>query len=219
MATDSVDGSKIADDSIDSEHYVDGSIDTAHLSTGAVTNDKVSDSTLSQGKMDASLSSKINNGEEAHTTHVPNIASAIQSGLNFDTDSSITAQTNYATNTTVAGQLSQLDAELEKRAARKAAVSYNGGAQNIGASISSGRVITNIRVYPTTIANGSNATMSIGISGDASKYVAVADINLYEGSVQVTQLNHLLSSSEQIVATVTQGTSTQGSFYVVVEHC
>jgi hypothetical protein len=33
LATDVVDGTKIADDSIDSEHYVDGSIDAAHINT------------------------------------------------------------------------------------------------------------------------------------------------------------------------------------------
>jgi hypothetical protein len=33
LASDVVDGTKIADDSIDSEHYVDGSIDAAHINT------------------------------------------------------------------------------------------------------------------------------------------------------------------------------------------
>ena len=60
--------------------------------------------------------------------------------------------------------------------------------------------------------------MSVGISGDAGKYMAIADIDLYEGSVNSVAINKPLSSDEQIIATVTQGTATQGSFFVTVEH-
>ncbi|AUR83805.1 hypothetical protein NVP1042O_17 [Vibrio phage 1.042.O._10N.286.45.B8] len=73
-------------------------------------------------------------------------------------------------------------------------------------------------VTPVTVANGANCVMSIGVSGDASKYVASADIDLEEATTQVFHVNAELSSSEQIVATVTQGTATQGSFLVTVQH-
>ena len=73
-------------------------------------------------------------------------------------------------------------------------------------------------VTPVTVANGANCFMSIGVSGNTAKYVAAADVDLEEGTTQVFHINAQLSSSEQIVATVSQGTATQGSFLVTVQH-
>ena len=50
LSGDCVDGDNIANDSINSEHYVDGSIDEAHLANSAVTSDKLNNSAVTFAK-------------------------------------------------------------------------------------------------------------------------------------------------------------------------
>lgn len=223
LAADAVTGAKLADDTVDSEHLVAGSIDTEHYADVSITDAKIASATVTKAKLVAAVQTTLTNADTEYGTRTPNFESAIGGSFDSDNDSAIAAQTNYATNTTITGQLSQLDARMkldnDDNAVRiNTSVSHDGGAQNIGSAIKSGRTITAIKVKPTTVANGSGCTMSIGISGSASKYVAVADIDLYESTVQVVNFADTLSSDEQIVATVTQGTATAGTFTVVVEH-
>lgn len=215
-------GVSIAEDVIDSEHIAAGALDTEHYADASITGAKVANSTVAKANLVAGVQTTLTNADTEYSTRTPNIESAIGGSFDSDNDSAIAAQSNYATNTTITGQLSQLDARMkldnDDNALRVVAATHSGGAQNIGSSVKSGRTLTAVKVRPTTVANGSGCTMSIGISGDASKYVAVADIDLYESTVQVVHLAHTLSSDEQLIATVTQGTATEGTFTVVVEH-
>lgn len=215
-------GDLIADDVVNSEHIVAGALDNEHYGAVSITGDKVASATLPKSTFAAAVQTTLTNADTEYSTRTPNIESAIGGSFDSDNDSSIAAQTNYATNTTIVGQLSQLDSrqklDNDDNALRVASVSHDGGAQNIGSAIKSGRTLTAVKILPTTIANGADCTMSIGISGSASKYVAVADIDLYEATVQVVNLAHTLASDEQIIATVTQGTATAGTFTVLVEH-
>lgn len=213
---------KMAANSVDSDQYVDGSIDEVHLASASVTTDKISNGTVTKGKLENSVQITLDKADTEYDTRTPNIESAIGGSFDADNDNSITGQSNYLTNPTITGQLQQADTRMkldnDDNALRKATVTFDGGAQNIGASIKSGRAILRVTVTPVTVANGANCTMSIGVSGDAAKYMAIADIDLYEGSPNSQTVNLPLSSDEQIVATVTQGTATQGSFFVTVEH-
>ncbi len=71
---------------------------------------------------------------------------------------------------------------------------------------------------PITVANGANCSMTIGVSGDVAKYVSADDINLELGQPHSFPINKELSSDEQLIVTVTQGTATQGTFLVTAEH-
>lgn len=222
MAADSVDGSKIVDDSVDSEHVAAGALDTEHYADASITNDKIANATVAKAKLASAVQTTLTNADTEYSTRTPNIESAIGGSFDSDNDSAIAAQTNYLTGTTIVSQLAQADSRIkldnDDNALRVASVSHDGGAQNIGSAIKSGRTLTSVKILPTTVANGADCTMSIGISGSASKYVAVADIDLYEATVQVVNLAHTLASDEQIIATVTQGTATAGTFTVLVEH-
>lgn len=215
-------GSLVADDVIDSEHIAAGALDNEHYADVSITGAKVASSTIAKSNLVAAVQTTLTNADTEYGTRTPNIESAIGGSFDSDNDSSIAAQTNYATNTTITGQLSQLDSRIkldnDDNALRVVAATFDGGAQNIGSAVKSGRTLLAVKVNPTTVANGSGCTMSIGISGTASKYVAVGDIDLYESTVQVINLCHTLSSDEQLIATVTQGTATAGAFTVVVEH-
>ncbi len=222
LAADAVNGSKIADDSVDSEHIAAGALDNEHYADVSITNGKVANSTLEKGKMVASVQTTLSNADTQYGTRNGNFESAIGGSFDSDSDADIAAQTNYATATTITGQLGQLDSrqklDNDDNALRTATATFDGGAQNVGSSIKSGRTLVAVKVKPDGTFNGSGATMSIGISGSASKYVAVADIDLYEDTVQVVDLCHPLSSDEQIIATVTQGTATAGNVTVVIDH-
>lgn len=222
LAAEAVTGAKLADDSVDSEHLVSGSINTEHYAYGSITDARIALSTVTKSKLATSVQMTLTKADTEYSTRTPNFESAIGGSFDSDNDSAIDAQTNYLTDTTIVGQLSQADARMkldnDDNALRVVSASHDGGAQNIGSSIKSGRTLTAVKVHPTTVANGSGCTMSIGISGSASKYVAVADIDLYESTVQVVHLAHTLSSDEQLIATVTQGTATSGTFTVLVEH-
>ncbi len=214
--------SKMAANSVDSDQYVDGSIDNAHYADASITNAKVANGEIAKAKLAAAVQTTLTNADTEHDTLTPNIESAIGGSFDSDNDSSIAGQTNYMTNTTVVGQLQQADSRLktvyDDELLRKVSASHDGGAQNVGSSIKSGRTILKVKVKPVTVANGSSATMTIGVSGDAAKYVAATDIDLYESTVQTFEFADELSSDEQIIATVTQGTATQGTFFVTVEH-
>ncbi|MCP4259887.1 MAG: hypothetical protein GY774_20600 [Planctomycetes bacterium] len=223
LAADAVNsGDLIADDVIDSEHIAAGALDNEHYADVSITGGKLANSTVPKDKLVAAVQTTLTNADTQYGTRNTNFESAIGGSFDSDSDSSIAAQTNYATNTTIVGQLSQIDSRMkldnDDNALRTVSATHDGGAQNIGSAVKSGRTLTAVKVYPTTVANGSGCTMSIGISGSASKYVAVADIDLYESTVQVVHLAHTLSSDEQLIATVTQGTATAGTFTVVVEH-
>jgi len=227
-----IDGSKIAletilnenmgANSIDSDQYVDRSIDGVHIGLAQLLDEHHATNQIAKNKLAASVQTTLTNADTQYGTRNGNFESAIGGSFDADSDSSIAAQTNYGTDTTITGQLSQLDARMkldnDDNALRVVSASHSGGAQNIGSSVKSGRTVLRVKVKPVTVANGANCTMTIGVSGDAAKYVAAADIDLYESTVQVFEFADELSSDEQIIATVTQGTATQGTFYVTVEH-
>ena len=48
IATDAIDGTKLADNAVNSEHYTDGSIDTAHIADGNVTIPKLKEDNITQ---------------------------------------------------------------------------------------------------------------------------------------------------------------------------
>ena len=209
---------KMAANSVDSDQYVDRSIDGVHIAVGSLLDEHHATGVITQAKLNSVVSLKINHGQSTYDTRTPNLASAIQAGFDPDSDSSITGQTHYMTNTTVSGQLAQADEQFDKRDARHVSATHSGGSQNIASSIDSGRIITAIHIRPLTVANGANCTMTIGIAGDTAKYVAAVDIDLYDSQNQPFFINRILGSNEQLIATVTQGTATQGTFLVTVEH-
>jgi hypothetical protein len=157
-----------------------------------------------------------------HDTNVPNIETAIGGSFDSDNEGAIAAQTNYLTTTTIVGQLSQADSTLKlhhtDNAGSTLTAAHDAGTQNVGDAIKSGRVLTTLMVTPTTTANGSGCTMTIGVSGDTDKYAASSAIDLYDAGVSIINVNKPLSADEQIIATVTQGTATQGTFQVTVLH-
>ena len=194
----------------------------AKLAAAAVTTDKIAATAVTEAKMSAGVTAKLANSEALHDTNVPNIETAIGGSFDSDNEGSIAAQTNYLTTTTIVGQLSQADSTLKlhhtDNAVRKLTAAHDAGTQNVGDAIKSGRVITAVMIRPTTIANGSGCTMTIGIAGDTDKYATASAIDLYDAGVSVINVNLPLSSDEQIIATVTQGTATQGTFQVTVLH-
>jgi len=78
IASDAVNGSKIADDSIDSEHYVDGSIDNAHIADNAIDSEHYADGSIdtahiADDAVDADkLANSINTEIAANTAKVTN---------------------------------------------------------------------------------------------------------------------------------------------------
>ncbi|AUR90463.1 hypothetical protein NVP1144O_15 [Vibrio phage 1.144.O._10N.286.45.B3] len=222
IADNAVTLAKMADNSVDTAEIVDRAVTGAKVGLATLTDENHANNTITKGKLAAAVQTTLSNADTEFGTRTPNLESIIGASIDADTDSTVPAHTNYATATNLHGQIAQLDTQIKNHddiaALRKATVSHDGGAQNVGSSIASGRVLTTVMVTPVTVANGANCVMSIGVSGDTSKYVAAADVDLEEATTQVFHVNAELSSSEQIVATVTQGTATQGSFLVTVQH-
>ncbi|AUR81895.1 hypothetical protein NVP1016O_15 [Vibrio phage 1.016.O._10N.286.46.A11] len=222
IADNAVTLAKMADNSVDTTEIVDRAVTGAKVGLAALTDENHANNTITKGKLAAAVQTTLSNADTEHNTRTPNAEAIIGASVDLDTDSTVPAHSNYATATNLHGQIAQLDTQIKNHddiaALRKVSASYDGGAQNVGSSIASGRVITTIMVTPLTAALGANCVMSIGVSGDTSKYVAAEDIDLYEGTTQVFHINAELSSSEQIIATVSQGTSPQGSFLVTVQH-
>ncbi len=213
---------KMADDSVSTRTVQARAVTGAKVALATLGDEHVGLAQMTKAKFAAAVQTTLTRADTVYDTRIPNISSAIGGGFNSDSNSTIAGQLNYATGSTITGQLGQLDSRIkldnDDREVRKATVTFDGGAQNIGAPIKSGRALLRVSVTPITVANGSNCTMSIGVSGDAVKYMAVADIDLYEGSPNYQIINLPLASNEQIIATVSQGSATQGSFYVTVEH-
>ena len=222
IADNAVTLAKMDDNSVNSAEIVDRAVTGAKVGLATLTDENHANNTITKGKLAAAVQTTLSNADTEFGTRTPNLESIIGASIDADTDTTVPGHTNYATATNLHGQIAQLDAQIKNHndiaVLRKATVSHDGGAQNVGSSIASGRVLTTVMVTPVTIANGSNCVMSIGVSGDTSKYVAAADIDLEEATTQVFHVNAELSGSEQIVATVTQGTATQGSFLVTVQH-
>lgn len=213
-------GDLIADDVVDSEHIVAGSLDNEHYAALSITSDKVANNTLPATKMAAAVQTTLSNADTQFGTRNDNFEAAIGGSFDADNDASIAAQSNYLTATNIVSQLAQADARMkldnDDNALRVASVTHDGGDQNIGSPIKSGRTLTAIKIRPVTAANGSGCSMTIGVSGDPDKYCGVID--LYESTVQVVELCHTLTSDEQIVAFVTAGTASEGTFTVAIEH-
>lgn len=222
IADNAVTLAKMADDSVDTSEIVDRAVTGAKVGLATLTDENHANNTITKGKLAAAVQTTLTNADAEYNTRTPNVESIIGASVDLDTNNSVPAHANYATATNLHGQIAQLDTQIknhdDEAALRKVSASHDGGAQNVGSAIASGRVVTTVMVTPVTVANGANCVMSIGISGQTAKYVAAADIDLYEGTTQVFHINAELSSSEQIVATVTQGTATQGSFLVTVQH-
>lgn len=213
---------KMANLSVAERAIVDRAVTGSKVGLATLTDENHANNTITKGKLAAAVQTTLTNADTEYNTRTPNVEAIIGASVDLDTDAVVPAHSNYATATNLHAQIAQLDTQIKNHddaaALRKVTASHDGGAQNVGASIASGRVITTVMVKPTTVANGANCVMSIGVSGDTSKYVAAADIDLYEATTQVFHINAELGSAEQIVATVTQGTATQGSFLVTVQH-
>lgn len=222
LADNAVTLAKMADNSVDTAEIVDRAVTGAKVGLATLTDENHANNTITKGKLALAVQTTLTNADTEFNTRTPNIEAIIGASVDVDTDSSVPAHSNYATSTNLHGQIAQLDTQIKNHddtaKLRKVVAAHDGGAQNIGSAIASGRVITTIMVKPTTVANGANCVMSIGVSGQTSKYVEAADIDLYEGTTQVFHVNAELASSEQLVATVTQGTATQGSFSVTIQH-
>lgn len=222
LAANAVTEVKMADDSVSTRTVQARAVTGAKVALATLGDEHVALNQITKAKMSSAVQTTLTRADTVYNTRVPNIASAIGGGFNVDNDSTIAGQQNYATGNTIVAQLGQLDSRIkldnDDDYLRRATVTFDGGAQNIGSPIKSGRAILRVAVTPITVANGSNCTMSIGVAGDAAKYMAVADIDLYEGSPNYQIINLPVASNEQIIATVTQGSATQGSFFVTVEH-
>lgn len=213
---------KMADDSSSTRVYQARSVTGPKVALATLGDEHIALNQVTKAKLSSSVQTTLTRADTEFSVRTPNISSAIGGSFDADNDSTISAQLNYATGSTITDQLGQIDSRMkldnDDGLLRKAVVTFDGGVQNIGAPIKSGRSILRVNVTPVTIANGENCTMSIGISGDSAKYMAVADIDLYEGSPNYQIINLPLSANEQVIATVTQGSATQGSFFVTVEH-
>ena len=222
IADNAVTIAKMSDDSVDTAEIVDRAVTGAKVGLATLTDENHANNTITKGKFAAAVQTTLTNADTEYNTRTPNVEAIIGASVDLDTDAVVPAHSNYATATNLHGQIAQLDTQIknhdDEAELRKVTASHDGGAQNVGSAIASGRVVTTVMVTPVTVANGANCVMSIGVSGQTAKYVAAADIDLYEGTTQVFHINAELSSSEQIVATVTQGTATQGSFLVTVQH-
>ena len=222
LADTSVTEPKMANLSVAERAIIDRSVTGSKVGLATLTDENHANSTITKAKLAAAVQSTLTNADTEYNTRTPNVEAIIGASVDLDTDAVVPAHSNYATATNLHGQIAQLDTQIKNHddiaALRKVSASHDGGAQNVGSSINSGRVLTTVMVTPVTVANGANCVMSIGVSGDTAKYVAAADIDLYEGTTQVFHVNAELSSAEQIVATVSQGTATQGSFLVTVQH-
>lgn len=222
LADNAVTNVKMANDSVDTDEIANRAVTGAKVALATLTDENHANSTITKAKLVAAVQSTLDKADTEHDTRTPNIESAIGGAFDSDNDSAIAGQSNYMTGTTITQQLQQADSRMkldnDDKALRKATVSFDGGAQNIGSSIKSGRAILRVTVTPLTVANGANCTMTIGVSGNAAKYMAAVDIDLYEGSPNSQTINLPLSSDEQIIATVNQGSATQGSFFVTVDH-
>jgi hypothetical protein len=222
LADNAVTLAKMADNSVDTAEIVGRAVTGAKVGLATLTDENHANNTITKAKLASAVQTTLTNADTEYATRTPNVEAIIGASVDLDTDAAVPAHSNYATATNLHGQIAQLDSQIKNHddiaALRKTSASHDSGAQNVGSSIASGRVLTTIMVSPTTVANGANCVMSIGISGDTSKYVAAADIDLYEATTQVFHVNAELGSSEQIVATVTAGTASQGSFLVTVQH-
>lgn len=221
IAADAVTGAKIADDAINSEHVAAGALDTEHYADVSITGAKVASSTIAKTNLVAGVQTTLTNADTQYGTRNTNFESAIGGSFDSDSDNSIAAQTNYATATTITGQLAQIDSRMkldnDDNAARVATITYNGGStQNIGSAIKSGRTVTKVSFLPDSNWNGTGAGITVGISGSTSKYVSISD--LYEQTVQTVHVLDALSSDTQVFVTLDAGTATAGSVLVVVEH-
>ena len=227
VSTDKIAAAAVTADKINASAVTEAKINNlavtdAKLAAAAVTTDKIAATAVTEAKLANGVTAKLANSEALHDTNVPNIETAIGGSFDSDNEGLIAAQTNYLTTTTIVGQLSQADSTLKlhhtDNAGRTLTAAHDAGTQNVGDAIKSGRVLTTIMVTPTTTANGSGCTMTIGVSGDTDKYAAASAIDLYDSGVSIVNVNKPLSADEQIIATVTQGTATQGTFQVTVLH-
>ena len=222
LADNAVTLAKMADNSVDTAELVGRSVTGAKVGLATLTDENHANNTITKGKLAAAVQTTLTNADTEYNTRTPNLEAIIGASVDLDTNNSVPGHSNYATSTNLHAQIAQLDTQIknhdDEAKLRKVSATFDGGAQNVGSAISSGRVITTLMVKPVTVANGANCVMSIGVSGDTSKYVAAADIDLYEATTQVFHINAELSSSEQLVVTVTQGTATQGSFLVTAQH-
>lgn len=222
IADNAVTLAKMADNSVDTAELVDRGVTGAKVGLATLTDENHANNTITKGKLAAAVQTTLTNADTEYNTRTPNVEAIIGASVDLDTDNSVPGHSNYATSTNLHAQIAQLDTQIknhdDEAELRKVSATFDGGAQNLGSAISSGRVLTTLMVKPVTVANGANCVMSIGVSGDTSKYVAAADIDLYEATTQVFHVNAELSSSEQLVVTVTQGTATQGSFLVTAQH-
>ena len=188
----------MADNSVDTAEIVDRAVTGAKVGLATLTDENHANSTITKGKLAAAVQTTLTNADTEYNTRTPNLSSQSWAHLlTLTPDAVVPAHTNYATATNLHGQIAQLDTQIKNHddiaALRKVTASHDGGAQNVGSSIASGRVITTIMVKPLTVANGANCVMSIGVSGDTSKYVAAADIDLEESTTQVFHVNAELS--------------------------
>ena len=222
LAADAVTEDKIEGSAVTTDKVADVSITDDKIAAAAVVTDKIAANAVTEAKVSVGIAGKLANSEALHNTNIPNIDAMIGSGYDSDNDNTIAAQTNFLTTTTVTEQLSQADSTLKlhltDNAGRKLSAAHDAGTQDVGDAIKSGRVLTTIMVRPTTTANGSGCTMTIGVSGDTDKYAAASAIDLYDAGVSIINVNKPLAADEQIIATVTQGTATQGTFQVTVLH-
>lgn len=222
LDADAVTGDKIADDSVDSEHIAAGALDNEHYAAASITGGKVANATIEKAKLVAAVQTTLSNADTQYGTRNDNFESAIGGSFDSDNDSTIAAQTNYLTGTTIVSQLAQADARMkldnDDNAKREVTITTASSATvNVGASIKSGRTLTRVSIVPDDQWNGTTADIEVGVSGNTGKYMNIA--NLYNNNLQHKFHADKLTSDTQVIVTFTKGDATAGSCYILVEHC
>lgn len=213
----------MADGSVSERMYQDRSIDGLHVKLGTLKDENHGLGEIQQDKLDAAVSTKLDKAATVHDTEIPNMEAVFGGSLNFATDNAMAAHSDIMTNTTLVGKLDQAETELVRivndTEARKATVTYNGGAsQNIGSQVAAGRDATTVYITPSNTANVGDLELEIQTStGTVVVPKAAIDVT-QDGEVQVYPVSFYCAVTTQFVAVVTSSTASSGSFRVMIDH-
>lgn len=156
IADNAVTLAKMADDSVDTAEIVDRAVTGAKVGLATLTDENHANNTITKGKLAAAVQTTLTNADTEYNTRTPNVEAIIGASVDLDTDAVVPAHSNYATATNLHGQIAQLDTQIknhdDEAELRKVTASHDGGAQNVGSAIASGRVVTTVMVTPVTVA-------------------------------------------------------------------
>lgn len=98
----------------------------------------------------------------------------------------------------------------------KATITLDNGTTNVGAALPAGATVLSVKVQVTS--TDTNATLSVGISGDTAKYMTTAENDLQSTGIYLAETYAVEASSVQVIATVAGSGEAGGSATVFVEY-